>query len=205
MRGDASLFLSFHQGDTIDLVVLRDGEKVELNNFPMIRREYSSGADSNEKYMGFGIYTGDHIEPANFISHLRFSWLNALDFVQLVRFSLVQLFTGGASVKELSGPVGIVTTITQVGEQSKSASDAAMNVLYFAALIAINLSVMNLLPFPALDGGRILFLILDAFALLLFKRPVPEKYQAAVNAAGMAVLLLFMLFVTVQDVLKLFQ
>ena len=80
-----------------------------------------------------------------------------------------------------------------------------MNVLYFAALIAINLSVMNLLPFPALDGGRILFLILDAFALLLFKRPVPEKYQAAVNAAGMAVLLLFMLFVTVQDVLKLFQ
>ena len=205
LRGDASLFLSYHQGETIDLTVLRDGEKVELNNFPMTRREYSSAADSDEKYMGFGIYTGDHIEPANFISHLRFSWLNALDFVQLVRFSLVQLFTGGASMKELSGPVGIVTTITQVGEQSKSASDAAVNVLYFAALIAINLSVMNLLPFPALDGGRILFLILDAFALLLFKRPMPEKYQAAVNAAGMAVLLLFMLFVTVQDVLKLFQ
>ena len=111
MRGDASLFLSFHQGDTIDLIVLRDGEKVELNNFPMTRREYSSGADSDEKYMGFGIYMGIHQEPANFISHLRFSWLNALDFVQLVRFSLVQLFTGGASVKELSGPVGIVTTI----------------------------------------------------------------------------------------------
>ena len=139
------------------------------------------------------------------MSHLRYSWYNALDFVQLVRFSLVQLFTGGASVKELSGPVGIVTTITEVGEQSETASDAAQNIFYFAALIAINLAVMNLLPFPALDGGRIFFLLIDALALLFFKRPVPEKYQAAVNAAGMAVLLLFMLFVTVQDVLKLFQ
>ena len=203
LRGDASLFLSYHKGDTIDLTVLRDGEKIVLNQFPMTRREYS---DSNGgTYTGFGLYVGLHEIPADFMSHLRYSWYNALDFVQLVRFSLVQLFTGGASVKELSGPVGIVTTITEVGEQSETASDAAQNIFYFAALIAINLAVMNLLPFPALDGGRIFFLLIDALALLFFKRPVPEKYQAAVNAAGMAVLLLFMLFVTVQDVLKLFQ
>ena len=77
--------------------------------------------------------------------------------------------------------------------------------LSVAALLAVNLAVMNLLPFPALDGGRVLFLVLDEISLLLFHRPVPEKYQAAVNAVGMAALLTLMLVVTVQDVLKLFR
>ena len=85
-------------------------------------------------------------------------------------------------VKELSGPVGIVSIITEVGTASESAVSAARNIAYFAALIAINLAVMNMLPIPALDGGRIFFLLVDAAALLIFRRKVPEKWQAAVNA-----------------------
>ena len=203
LRGDASLFLSYHQGDTIDLTVIRDGEKVTLNDFPMTRQTYA-GSDG-EPYTGFGLYVGIHAEEATLLNRLRYTWLNALDFVQLVRFSLVQLFTGGASVKDLTGPVGIVSTMTQMGEQSETAKAALENILYFAALLAVNLAVMNLLPFPALDGGRVLFLALDQISLLLFHRPVPEKYQAAVNAVGMAALLTLMLVVTVQDVLKLFK
>ncbi|MBR4545728.1 MAG: site-2 protease family protein [Oscillibacter sp.] len=203
LRGDASLFLSYHKGDTIDLVVVRDGQKVTLKDFPMTRRTYT-GTDG-ESYTGFGIYVGIHADEATFLNRLRYTWLNALDFVQLVRFSLVQLFTGGASVKDLTGPVGIVSTMTQMSEQSETVKAALDNMLYFAALLAVNLAVMNLLPFPALDGGRVLFLVLDEISLLLFHRPVPEKYQAAVNAVGMAALLTLMLLVTVQDVLKLFQ
>ena len=201
LRGDASLFLEYHKGDTIDLVVLRDGRKVTLNDFPMTRQSYS---DSNGgTYTGFGLYVGAYNTPATFFRHLQYTWLQALDFVQLVRFSLVQLFTGGASVQDLSGPVGIVTTITEVGEQSESVEAAWENIFYFAALIAVNLAVMNLLPIPALDGGRIFFLAIDAVSLLLFKRTVPEKYQMAVNAAGMALLLGLMLMVTLNDVWKL--
>ena len=78
------------------------------------------------------------------------------------------------------------------------------NLAYFAALLAVNLAVMNLLPIPALDGGRIFFLFIDAIALLLFRKKVPEKYQAAVNTAGFMLLMGFMLMVTFQDVFKLF-
>ena len=74
---------------------------------------------------------------------------------------------------------------------------------YFAALIAVNLAVMNLLPLPALDGGRIFFLLVDAVSMALFKRKVPEKYQAAINTAGFVLLMGFMLLVTFQDVFKL--
>ena len=69
--------------------------------------------------------------------------------------------------------------------------------------IAINLAVMNLLPIPALDGGRIFFLLVDAVCLLLFKRKIPERYTAAVNTAGFVVLMGFMLLVTFHDVFKL--
>ena len=203
LRGDASLFLQYHKGETIDLVMLRDGKKIVLNDFPMDRRTYSDSEGGT--YTGFGLYVGTHAEKATFLTHLKYSWLNALEFVQLVRFSLIQLFTGGASVQDMSGPVGIVSTISEVGEQSETVQDAWMNIFYFAALIAVNLAVMNLLPIPALDGGRIFFLAVDAVSLLLFKRKVPEKYQMAVNAAGMALLLGLMLLVTVQDVWKLFR
>lgn len=108
-------------------------------------------------------------------------------------------------MKDLSGPVGIVSTITEVGTQAETARDAWFRIFYFAALIAVNLAVMNLLPLPALDGGRIFFLLVDTVSLFLFKKKVPEKYQAAVNTAGFVVLMGFMLLVTFQDVFKLFR
>ena len=169
----------------------------------MTRQTYS---DSNgAPYTGFGIYVGAQLQEATFGAKLKYTWNTALDFVQLVVFSLKQLFTGGASVEDLSGPVGIVSTLTEVGAAAETARDAWSQIFYFAALLAVNLSVMNMLPIPALDGGRIFFLLVDAVSLLLFKRRVPEKYQAAVNAAGFAVLMGFMLLVTFQDVFKLFR
>ena len=200
--GDAALFLSFHRGDTIDLVMLRDGEKVTLNDFPMTRQLYTD-AEGGGTYTGFGIYRGYHAEPITALGRFRYVWINALELVQSVRFSLVQLFTGGASIQDLSGPVGIVSTMTQVGEQSRSIREAAANMLYFAAFLAVNLAVMNLLPLPALDGGRIFFLLIDGVWLALFKKTVPEKFQAAYNAVGFAALMGLMLLVTAQDIWKL--
>ena len=79
------------------------------------------------------------------------------------------------------------------------------NIFYFAALLAVNLSVMNMLPIPALDGGRLVFLIVDGIGMLLFKKKVPERYQAAVNGVCFAALMAFMVLVTFKDVTKLFQ
>ena len=201
--GDASTYLAYHKGDTVDLVMIRDGEKITLNDFPMTRREYV-GSDG-ETYTGFGIYLDIYEVEATPAVKLRHTWDTALQFVQLVRFSLVQLFTGGASIQDLTGPVGIVSLMTDMGKQSATLQDALDQIVYFAAFLAINLSVMNLLPLPALDGGRVLFLFLDELSLLLFHRTVPEKYQIAVNAVGMAALLALMFVVTAQDILRLIQ
>ncbi len=200
LAGDAQLFLSYADGP-VDVEVVRDGVRRTVRGLE--RRTYS--AQDGTAYQGFGLYVGVYAEEATLGAKLRYTWNTALDFVQLVRFSLVQLFTGGASMRDLSGPVGIVSTITQVGEEAESARDAWSQIFYLAALIAINLAVMNMLPIPALDGGRVFFLLVDQASLLLFKRKVPEKYQAAVNAAGFVVLMGFMLLVTLQDVWKLFQ
>lgn len=169
----------------------------------MTRQTYT---DSDGKtYTGFGLYVGAHVNEATFLSRIRYAWYQTLDFVQMVWFSLVQLVSGGASMEDLSGPVGIVSTITEVGASAETAGAAWRQILYFAALLAVNLAVMNLLPIPALDGGRIFFLLVDAVAMLLFKRRVPEKYQAAVNTIGFVVLMGFMLLVTLQDVWKLIR
>jgi regulator of sigma E protease len=127
-----------------------------------------------------------------------------MDFVRMVRLSIQMLLTGQAGIKDLSGPVGIVSTITEVGEQSESVRAAIDNIAYFAALIAVNLAVMNLLPLPALDGGKIFFLVINALAMLLFKKQIPAKYENYIHFAGLILLLGLMLFVTFHDVWKLF-
>ena len=200
LNGDAKLFLDY-AGDTADIEVVRDGRHIRLEDVP---RQTCTSTDGTT-YQGFGLYVGTEQIPATLGAKLRFAWYQALDFVQLVWFSLAQLFSGNAGMQDLSGPVGIVSTITEVGAASKTTLIAVQNIAYFAALLAVNLSVMNLLPIPALDGGRIFFLAVDALSLALFKRKVPEKYQAAVNTAGFVVLMGFMLVVTFHDVFKLFQ
>ena len=200
LAGDASMFLSYAR-DGVDLEVIRDREHIVVKD--LRRQEYT--AQDGSAYRGFGLYVGRYAEEATLGNKLKYTWNTALDFVQLVRFSLVQLFTGGASVEDLSGPVGIVSAITEMGDQAETQRDAWAQIFYFAALIAVNLAVMNMLPIPALDGGRAFFLLVDQAALLLFKRPVPQRYQAAVNTAGFVVLMGFMLLVTLQDVYKLFQ
>ena len=203
LRGDAELFLSYHQGDTMDLEVIRDGERVVLEDFPLRRQTYTD--QSGETYTGFGLYVGAHLTEASLLTWLQYSWYQALDFVQLVWFSLVQLFTGGASMEDLSGPVGIVSTITEMGTSAETAGAAWTGIFFFAALLAVNLAVMNLLPIPALDGGKIFFLVVNALCMLVVKRQIPPKYENYIHAAGFALLMVLMIAVTFQDVWRLFQ
>ena len=132
------------------------------------------------------------------------SWNNALDFVRLVRLSLKMLATGQAGLRDLSGPVGIVSTMTEVGQSSANAAAAIENIAYLAALIAVNLAVMNLLPLPALDGGKIFFMVVNAISMALIKKQIPLKYENYIHFAGLVLLLALMALVTFSDVWKLF-
>ena len=116
------------------------------------------------------------------------------------------VLSGAAGVNDLSGPVGIVSTITEVGKETEATEGfgaALENILFFAAMFAVNLAVMNLLPLPALDGGHVLFLLVNGIAVALFKKEIPSKYLNVINGIGFALLMALMLFVTFHDIVKL--
>ena len=199
MYSDVRLLLGLNKTGVFDLVVERNGEKVTLTDFPMSPQTYTG--QNGESYTSYGLYFG--AEEATLGRKLSYTWNNAVDFVRMVRLSLQMLVTGEAGVKDLSGPVGIVSTMTQVGEQSGSARAAVENIAYLAALIAVNLAVMNLLPLPALDGGKIFFLVINAVGLALFKKQIPAKYENYIHFAGLVLLLALMAVITFSDVWKL--
>ncbi len=117
--------------------------------------------------------------------------------------SLKMLFTGQAHVSDMSGPVGIVSVISSTVTQS--AQDGApyviMNLLNLSILLSVNLGVLNLLPLPALDGGRLLFLIIEAVR----GKPVPQDKESMVHLAGFALLMVLMVFVMFNDIMRLIR
>lgn len=200
MYSDVGLLLGLNRDGTFDLVVRRDGERVTLTDFPMAQGTYTD--QNGNAYTGYGLYFG--VKEATAGDRLANSWNNAMDFVRLVRLSLKMLVTGEAGLRDLSGPVGIVSTMTEVGEASDTLGAAVENIAYLAALIAVNLAVMNLLPLPALDGGKIFFLLVNTVAMAVIGKQIPLKYENYIHFAGLVLLLGLMALVTFSDVWKLF-
>ena len=201
LHSDVSLILQaipLDENGTIEMTLLRDGEKLTRT---LTLQDYTD--ENGESYRAYG-FTYGGIEEANFLTKIKYTCLNTVDFVRTVRLSLQMLVNGQASMKDLSGPVGIVTTITTVGEQSENARAATENIAYLAALIAVNLGVMNLLPLPALDGGKIFFLVVNAVSRKVFGKQIPAKFENYVHYAGLILLLGLMVVITFQDVWKIF-
>ena len=102
----------------------------------------------------------------------------------------------------MSGPVGIASAITEVAGESLRTSgfgSAVNSIVYIMMVITINLGIVNMLPFPALDGGRFLFLIIEA----IIRRPLPRKFEYIVNGVGLAILIMFIIAISVKDVWQL--
>lgn len=188
-------------GDTIDWVVERDGQKVRVEGTYLPWRETTTEDGRTVYRRGLLLSALEH--PATALNVVKYSWYGSMDFVRMVWMSLGDLVTGAAGLRDMSGPVGIVSMISEVGTQSASTQAAFYNITYFAALIAVNLAVMNLLPLPALDGGRVFFLILNGLLYILFKRKIDAKYEGYVHLAGLALLMGLSLMVTFSDVGKL--
>ncbi len=193
------MLLERNKGETHDLVVLRDGEKVELNDFKLTPVEYTVEGKTVQKY---GLYFG--VKEEGLDAGLKYTWDCSRDFVRMVWMGLSDLVTGAVGLKDLSGPVGIVEIINDVGESSETTTAAAMNIGYLAAFIAINLAVMNMLPIPALDGGRVLFLGITAVIEKISKKKLNPKYEGYIHAGGLILLLGLMAVVMFNDIYKLF-
>jgi len=121
----------------------------------------------------------------------------------MVWVSLGDLISGTYGVNDLSGVVGIVDLMNDVGRQSATAWAAFLNLANLSAFIAINLAVMNLLPIPALDGGRIFFLLLLWPVEKLLKRKPDPKYEGYIHTAGLVLLMGLMVYVMFNDVMRI--
>lgn len=146
--------------------------------------------DEAQKTFGFKVSNLDK----NPVSVVGAAFNEAVFMCRLVFLSFMWLFTGKVPVSSLSGPVGIVSTI---GEASKT---GVINVLYIMALISINLGIVNLFPLPALDGGRLVFIIIE----MIRRKPVDSELEGKIHFIGFALLLAFMLFVTYFDMQRIF-
>jgi len=187
-------YTMMHTGETLHIRLNRDGKMKEVTLVPQY----------NEEAKGYliGIQGGTDTRKANTIEMLEYGFFQMKYLVYVTVGSLKMLVTGQLSVNDMSGPVGIVKTIGDAYEQSLAVSVffAVMEMLNLTVLLSANLGVMNLLPFPALDGGRLVFLIVE----MITKKKVPEKIEAAVNMVGFALLMGLMVVVMISDIGKLF-
>lgn len=197
---DVTTFLGRNDGNGIDLELERGGQKIVLHDFQMPIRRYTY---QGESYTGFGLIFGQ-TQELSVGGRLHYGLIQTLDYVRTVWISLADLVTGRVSVSQMSGVIGIVDVVSEVGASSATARDGILNVLSIMALIAVNLAVMNLLPIPALDGGRILFVLLNGILFLLFRRRIPEKYEGYVHTAAFFLLIVLMLLIAFKDVWNIF-
>lgn len=198
LSSDFSTILSLNPGDTHDVVVERDGKKVELKDFYMQKHLFPG-----EEIERYGFFFGT--ESLSFFGRIHYTWLETMNMVRMVRLSLVMLLTGKAGFNDMAGPVGILKIMSDTAAASPSFLDAIINLLYFGGFIAINLAVMNLLPIPALDGCRVVGLLLTTAIEAVIRRKVNPKYEGYIHGIGMVLLLVLMAVVTFKDIFTIFK
>lgn len=184
-----------------DVTVKRDGQKIHLNDVPMIRQSVDDG--NGGKTMLYGISFG--VEETTAASVPGRILPTALNHVRSVIVSLKMIFTGQAGLQDMTGPVGIVQIMSESAEAADSATGALINMLWFGGFIAINLAVMNLMPFPALDGGRVVGLLLITAAEKITGKKLDPKYEGYVHGIGMILLLGLMAVILFKDIFVIFK
>lgn len=182
-------------GETMKVEFLRDGEKHTVTLVPKYDEE-------EERYLlGFKGY-GDYVDCRN-AGIFKYSYYEVRYSLRATIKSLGMLIQGKASKDDISGPIGVAQVIGEVKEQAEPYGIwmVILNMINIALLLSVNLGVMNLLPLPALDGGRLVFLIIEAIR----GKPVPPDKEGMVHFAGFVVLMVLMVFVMFNDISRLFR
>ena len=186
VRTDFEMALSRGADTTYEVTVGRDGEKLSL---PAVRLEAAVEGEDGRKMIGLTFAE----QPDSIGMHLSMAARTSVNYARLVWVSLGMLVSGQVGVDQLSGPVGVASVMATTASYSLAAF------LQLVAFISINLGVMNLLPLPALDGGRLVFLIIEGIR----RKPVPPQYEGYIHAAGLMLLLALMVYVTGQDIVRI--
>lgn len=187
-------FLNQNGGKTIKVIVERDGQEKTFDLKPKLMKQEVSKGKSLERYViGFESELG-----GSFLDKLLYGITMTIDgatkIFTLLGIMFASIFNGTFSFDMLNGPVGIYKNTEKV------ASMGLENLIFYTAMLSVNLGIMNLLPIPALDGGRILFVIYEA----IFRRPVNKKAEMYIVAAGAIFVFFVMIMVTWNDISRYF-
>ena len=179
-------------GSGINFLIERDGTEQEFMVQPAEYETYTLGFNAAFDEKG-----------GNALDVIKYSFVEVKYWIVTTVASLGQLITGKLSMNDVSGPVGIVNVVGSAIDQSKSLGIMAViiQMLYMSVLLSANLGVMNLLPLPALDGGRLVFILIEAIR----GKPVDREKEGFVHFAGLVVLMLFMVFVMYNDIMRLIR
>ncbi len=172
----------------LDMTVLRDGKRTELKNITFKTDEAEGITYLKWDFKVYGLKK----TVGNYIGQ---TFSTTVSYCAIIWRSLFDMLSGKYGISAISGPVGVTVTIANVAKQS------LMNILPIMALITVNLGLFNLLPIPALDGGRLVFILFE----MIFRKKVPEKYEAVVHTVGFAVLMAIMVLIAAKDIIGLFR
>ena len=182
---DLTIGISLAKDNPINFLVERNGEKKEVTVTPKLTEE-----NGRERYMiGFGF---ERIDNPGIVQSFKQSFKETLSVISQTYKSLKMMIMGEVNFKtDVGGPVSIIRM------SSEAAKNGIWNLMYFIAFISINLAVFNMLPFPALDGGWTVILLIE----LITRRKVPDKVVGAMNYVGIMLLFGLMIIVTIKDIL----
>ena len=168
---------------TLDMTVLRDGKKVELNDVKFETEEADGITYLKWDFKVYGI-------KKTVWNYIKETFSTTVSYCMIVWRSLLDMLSGKFGMSAISGPVGVTVAIADAAKQN------LLNLLPMMALITVNLGIFNLLPVPALDGGRIVFILFE----MIFRKRVPEKYESVVHTVGFIALIVFMVLIAAKDI-----
>ncbi|MCR5404459.1 MAG: RIP metalloprotease RseP [Butyrivibrio sp.] len=191
MASEVSMISQFAEGSPMDIVYERDGVRHETTLIPRYSEE--------DKRYYMGVYLGEYGEIKG-AEALKYAWYEVRYCFKVTYRSLALLIKGKMNKDDLSGPVGMVKIVDDTYEEVKpyGLSSVVLTMMSLAILLSVNLGVMNLLPIPGLDGGRLIFMFIE----VITGKPVPAEKEGLVHMVGTLALLGLMVFVLVNDITK---
>ena len=194
---DLSFALALADPDAVSMVVKREGQRVDLGTFAMQSQVLEDGT----KMVSLDFYVEP--EAVTFLGLVRRSATDTFSMARMVVETLKGLFTGRFGLNDVAGPIGTAQAIGQAASAglAQGFGQAVLNILLMIVMITVNLGIVNLLPLPALDGGRLLFLVWEGVT----RHPVPAKYEGYVHAAGFILLIGLMVVIAFHDIFRIVQ
>ncbi len=189
---DISFLMMRDKDGVMDFGVKRGGEKLEIKDVTLKTRK----VEGKQTIIFDFIIKG--VKPS-FGSVVKYSALETVSMGRMVWISLFDMVTGQFSFNDISGPIGVVGFIAQAAEHTQKTD--LTPILSLMALISINIGIFNLLPVPALDGGRLFFMLIE----MIRRKPVPHKYESWIHAAGLIILLAFMAVISLKDIIVMIR